>query len=138
MPRILLVEDDKSNAVALSTGLRKSGYQVDVVDDGKYVDEMLSRNRYDLVITDYQMPEETGTSVIRRTRGGEARATPKDVPIVALTAGGSTDHLTSALELGANKAYHKPYVLSRLIREIGQLLKNPAGDPDSWIEDITP
>ena len=78
--RILVVEDEPSIREVLSLYLRRAGYQVTVVGDGREALDTLSSQTPDLVVLDLMLPEVSGLEVTRwlRERG--------DTPIIMLTA----------------------------------------------------
>ena len=62
--RILVVEDDVDIRHLHADVLMQSGYQVDVAEDGAAAWDTLQRNRYDLVVTDNDMPKVTGVELL--------------------------------------------------------------------------
>lgn len=86
LPRILVVEDDRSNQLVLRQILRQGGYRSEVASDGLEALERLRRERYDLVLMDLQMPGLDGIEATRRIRDPTQTGLPRAVPIVATTA----------------------------------------------------
>jgi nitrogen regulation protein NR(I) len=109
-PSILLIEDDGSTASALEKLLRSDGYSVNVSargDDGL----TQARNRpYDLVITDLKLPGLTGLDLIAQLHS----AKPK-LPIIMMTAHGTTETAIEAMKLGACDYLVKPFEADELL-----------------------
>lgn len=66
--RILVVEDDGVTADLLRFNLERAGFSVSVVHDGRRAIERLKESRFDLIITDYQMPHVNGEDLCRHVR----------------------------------------------------------------------
>ena|SRR3989344_744259 len=81
--KVLYAEDHEVLRVHLAESMAKLGHTVDAVDDGKYVLERLkSGHKYDVVVTDNQMPMVTGIEVLRQIRAQEEF---KKLPVIVLT-----------------------------------------------------
>jgi DNA-binding NtrC family response regulator len=109
-PNILLIEDDRSTASALEKVLRADGYAVNVSTRG---DEGLTQARnqpYDLVITDLRLPGLTGLDLIAQLH----TAKPK-LPIIMMTAHGTTETAIEAMKLGACDYLVKPFEADELL-----------------------
>jgi two-component system chemotaxis response regulator CheY len=65
-PRILVVDDDPWILGLATTVLKRSGYQVDMAEDGALAWETLQANNYDLLVTDHNMPKMTGLTLLKR------------------------------------------------------------------------
>ena len=109
-PRILLVEDDPGAASALHRVLQAEGYDVDLVERG---DEGLSRattRPFDLVLTDLRLPGLNGLDLAARLHSDK----PK-MPIIMMTAHGTTDTAIEATKLGVYEYLVKPFEADELL-----------------------
>jgi nitrogen regulation protein NR(I) len=108
--RLLLIEDDPSTGAALQRVLRAEGHEVELVPRG---DEGLARaqqRRYDLVLTDFKLPGLSGLELIARLHA----AKPK-LPIIMMTAHGTTATAIEATKLGACDYLIKPFEADELL-----------------------
>jgi len=101
--KILLAEDTEENQKLIALHLRKSGVQVEVVDDGKQAVEAALNGEFDLVFMDMQMPVMGGVEAIKMLRHAGF-----DKPIVALTANTSQADKDVCMDAGANGFISKP------------------------------
>ncbi|HOB32990.1 MAG TPA: sigma-54 dependent transcriptional regulator, partial [Verrucomicrobiota bacterium] len=107
---ILLIEDDRSTASALEKVLENEGYAVKVVERG---DEGLREAReqpYDLVITDLRMPGLSGLDLV-----GQLHTAKPKLPIIMMTAHGTTETAIEAMKLGAYEYLVKPFDADELL-----------------------
>lgn len=116
--RILVVEDEKSLADAISTGLSRHGYSVDTVYDGEEALRILEVNSYDLVVLDLNLPGVDGLEVCRQIRAGGAAT-----GILMLTARSSLDDRVHGLDLGADDYLVKPFHFPELLARIRAILR---------------
>ncbi len=103
MQRILAVDDDAMFRRALSRTLVDLGFEVTEAADGLAAAELLAEDRFELVLTDLEMPNADGFAVIKSVR----EKAPK-TPVVMLT-GSRTVDCVSALRAGAIDFLTKPY-----------------------------
>ncbi len=118
--RLLLVEDHTELAEWLGRALRQSGFAVDVLGRGDHADHALLTQPYDLVILDLSLPGMDGLDVLRRLR---SRERPASLPVLILTARGSTSERVCGLNLGADDYLTKPFELDELEARIKALLR---------------
>ncbi|MCR5867146.1 MAG: response regulator transcription factor [Aquincola tertiaricarbonis] len=116
--RILLVEDDKVLADALSRTLVQAAHAVDVVATGEQADHALSLGLYDLAILDIGLPGLSGLEVLQRLR-----ARKSTVPVLMLTALDSVHDRVRGLDLGADDYLAKPFDLPELEARVRALLR---------------
>jgi CheY-like chemotaxis protein len=112
--KILLAEDNQVNALVGKAMLEKLGCSVDPVNDGQAAVEAVSRNSYDLVFMDCQMPLMDGYEATRKIREAEKGLKPSHVPIIALTAHAMQGARELCLANGMDDYITKPFNLSLL------------------------
>jgi len=106
-PRLLLVEDNAVNQKVALAMLRRLGYAADVAANGVLALDALSRDDFDLVLMDCQMPEMDGFEATERIRAGAAGRNVA-VPIVAMTANAMAGDRERCLEVGMSDYLAKP------------------------------
>ena len=119
--KILIVEDDKINRIALKNALTKKGYQVDTAENGNEGGHKIQQENYDLVITDLKLPGFDGIKVLEI-----AREKNKDCFVIVITGYATVETAVKALKLGAYDYLIKPYPLEELLNKenrINEFLK---------------
>jgi phosphoserine phosphatase RsbU/P len=105
--RILIAEDNLVSRKLLSVALKKWGYDVVAVNDGKAAwEELQKHDAPKLVILDWNMPEMDGLQVCLRVKESGAKDPPY---IILLTARTEKKDVVNALEAGANDYITKPF-----------------------------
>ena len=123
--KLLVVEDNELNLEIASTLLKEAGFEVDTAENGKIAVEKVeaaSADRYDLILTDIQMPEMDGYEATRRIRA-LPDAKKAALPIVAMTANAFEDDRKNALHVGMNGHIAKPLDIQKLFQVLSELLK---------------
>ena len=110
---LLIVEDDSEMRNLLRKVLEKEGYRVSVAADGHEAVASISRDAFDLVVTDMLMPDDGGLELLRTIRGSHPT-----LPVIIITAFGDWGSYSRALELGAAAFISKPLKLAELIAAI--------------------
>lgn len=123
MARILIVEDEAHIARVLAMWLARHGHEVLEASNGVEALETLAVEEVDLVITDMNMPTLDGLGLIKAVR--EERGLT--FPILLLTARCDQAELVTRLEPYDVGIIPKPFVPSRLVADIGDLLGTVAG-----------
>jgi signal transduction histidine kinase/CheY-like chemotaxis protein len=118
--RILLAEDNIVNQKLALILLRKSGFNVDAVANGKEALDSLKRIPYDLVLMDVQMPEMDGLEATRKIRNPKTGVLNNNVMIIAMTAHAMTGDRDRCLQAGMNNYISKPIDPKRLIEVINE------------------
>jgi DNA-binding response OmpR family regulator len=121
--KILIVEDESKVVDFLRKGLEEQGYLVEVAYDGQMGEKLALRNVYDLMILDVILPYINGTELCKRIRNQNTT-----VPILMLTALGTTDDKVSGFDAGADDYLVKPFEFQELLARIRALLKRTSGD----------
>jgi two-component system, OmpR family, response regulator RegX3 len=117
LPKLLLVEDEKSIAEGLAITLEAEGFQVAWVKDGLDAIPAWERVRPDLVVLDLMLPGMSGTEICRALRSRS------DVPIIMLTAREAEVDRVVGLELGADDYVTKPFSTRELVARIKAVLR---------------
>ena len=117
----LIVEDSPMMRQLLVFALaRIRNLRVTEADDGVDGLRKLAAARYDIIITDINMPIMDGLKLVKRIRTDPAH---KDTPIVVITTEGSQEDRQRALQLGANAYITKPIQAPQVIAKVKELLR---------------
>jgi signal transduction histidine kinase/CheY-like chemotaxis protein len=119
--RILVVEDDNINQLALTKMLQKLGHISVLVENGQKALDTLARERFDCVLMDIQMPVMDGMEATRRIRASRIAGVPADIPIIALTGHAMAGDRERFLEEGMSAYLSKPVDMDCLARLIAQV-----------------
>lgn len=122
MPKVLIVEDDESMAVALRDGFEYEKFNVSLAKDGEQALKLANRLTPDLIILDVMLPRMSGLDVCKRLRG-ERNA----VPIIMLTARGQEIDKVVGLKAGADDYVTKPFSFLELMARVEALLRRSQG-----------
>ncbi len=125
--RVLVVEDEESYRQALSSGLRREGFDVDVAPDGLEGLRLFADRPPDIVLLDMLLPGMHGIEVCRRMR------TMAQVPIVMVSAVDTELDVVLGLELGAADYVTKPFRLRELVARMQAILRRVAPPAISFL-----
>ena len=112
--QILVCEDDPAGLRALCALLRLRGHQVTPTRDARQAIELLSETRYDLLITDIEMPGIDGLELVQHIRERERTSVSARLPIVVATAHAGEDDAQLLYAAGADAHVTKPFSLDSL------------------------
>ncbi len=116
--RILVIEDETRVAFLIKKGLEELGFSVTIASEGSMGEKLAVSELFDLVITDILLPDINGIEVCKYIR----QQLP-DIPIIMLTALGTTDEKIEGFDAGANDYLVKPFDFRELYVRIRELLK---------------
>ncbi|CDT07272.1 Response regulator MprA [Sphingobacterium sp. PM2-P1-29] len=116
--KILIVEDDHRVAELIKRGLEEQGFLTTLAYDGLSGKKLSSQDHFDLVITDIILPKMDGLDLCKYLR-----QTNPDLPIIMLTALGTTDDKVEGFDAGADDYLVKPFEMRELLVRIRALLK---------------
>jgi two-component system chemotaxis response regulator CheY len=119
MPRILAVDDSPSMRQMVSATLTSAGYEVEEAEDGVQALQLAGRQRFDLVITDVNMPNMDGITLVRELRG---KPNYKFVPLLILTTEATSERKMQGKNAGATGWLVKPFNPDRLLATIQKVL----------------
>jgi EAL domain-containing protein (putative c-di-GMP-specific phosphodiesterase class I) len=110
---VLVVDDDRSVARAIERLLDRRGYDVVLVEDGQAAIDMLLGRRFDVILSDINMPRMSGVDLL-----SVVRAYDLDVPVVLMTGEPSLETAMEAVKLGALQYLVKPVGNDVLIQTV--------------------
>ncbi len=117
----LVVEDSPPMRKMIVFALaRIRGLKVTEADDGVDALRQLALRRFDIIITDINMPILDGLKLVKRLRADQVY---KDVPIIIITTEGAEEDRQRALALGANAYITKPIQAPQVIAKVQELLE---------------
>src|SRR5262245_66587895 len=117
MPKVLIVEDDESMAVALRDGFEYEGFTASVAKDGQAGLRLANETSPDVMILDVMLPRLSGLDVCR-----QLRSEGSTVPIIMLTARGQEIDKVLGLKLGADDYVTKPFGFLELMARVEAVL----------------
>ena len=115
MTQALVVDDSRAIREAMTSMLGREGWIVDVAEDGARALQMTKALRYDLVVTDLEMPNVDGFDLIVRLRKEDRYVT---TPIVIITSRANPEHRARAKELGVRALVAKPITRRKLLEAL--------------------
>src|SRR5882672_2735167 len=131
--RVLVIEDERNLADAITRGLRREGMAVDVAYDGKTGHEMVFVTRYDVLVLDRDLPEVTGDEIC-----ADLVAAGTLTRVLMLTASGTVADRVEGLGLGADDYLPKPFAFDELVARVQALGRRatPAAPPVLSVADL--
>src|SRR5687767_9847122 len=109
MPKVLIVDDERSMRELLERVFRREGYTVSVADNGAKALEMIREGFCDLIISDVKMPGLTGIELLT-----QCRESSPDTMVILMTAFATIDNAREAFKLGADDFVQKPFDVDEL------------------------
>ncbi len=118
-PKILVVDDDPEMAQLLSDVLRGEGFSVLALGDSLEAFRILSREEFDLLITDLRMKGLKGLDLLE-----EARKVAPLTPVIIITAFGTVESAIQAMKMGAYDYVTKPFQMDEILLTVKKALEN--------------
>lgn len=116
--RILLAEDDVSQADSIKAWLEMDGYNIDWVERGDHAILAIEQHQYDCILLDRGLPQATGDEILKVIRFKQ-----NETPVIFITARDSIDDRVDGLDLGANDYLVKPFSLEELSARVRSQLR---------------
>jgi len=124
--KLLLVEDNADLARWVVNLMQAEHFMVDWAADGEQAETLLKAKGYDAVLLDLRLPGINGKDVLTRLRRGR-----DNVPVLMLTANGSTDDKVACFAAGADDYVVKPFDARELVARIKAIIRRKAGGDES-------
>lgn len=105
---LLIAEDNPTNQIVVAKIVQQLGGSFDLASNGVEAIQLFDPEKHDLALLDIEMPKKSGLEVIRYIR--DRKDTPREFPIVALTAFVLAEHRAKILDAGANAILAKPII----------------------------
>ena len=116
MLKILIAEDEEPIANLIKMNLRKAGYHCIWASDGGMAADLMDSEKFDLLLLDVMLPEINGYELMEYARSLE-------LPVIFLTALGSTENKVKGLKMGADDYLTKPFEIVELRARVEAVLR---------------
>jgi len=119
--RILVVDDMSTMRRIIRTILNQLGYSnIEEAENGKQALAKLKKEKFDFVVTDWNMPEMDGLSLVKAIRSDEEL---KHIPVLMVTAEAKKENVMEALKAGVNNYIVKPFTPEVLKEKMEKVFK---------------
>jgi DNA-binding response OmpR family regulator len=116
--KILIVEDEKKIADSLRKNFNDEGFDTAVCYNGADALETISKDKFDLLLLDWRLPEVSGVEVCKRIRSANNRT-----PIILLTALSNVSNKVEALNCGADDYITKPFSFEEVLARVNAIIR---------------
>ena len=118
MPSILIVEDDITFSLMLTTWLGKKGFKVNSVSSVADAEQWLGKEACDLILSDLRLPDQDGINLLKWMKDNE-----REIPFIMMTGYAEIQTAVQAMKLGASDYISKPVNPENLLQKINELVK---------------
>lgn len=117
--RILVVDDFSTMRRIVKNILRQLGFNnVDEADDGSTALIKLNKEKFDFVVTDWNMPKMSGLELLKEIRGSESL---KHIPVLMVTAEALQENIIAAIKAGVSNYVVKPFDAATMSEKIEKI-----------------
>lgn len=116
--RILLVDDEPTQRLIMARLLKRAGFEVETAGNGREALAKIASGDFQLMITDWEMPEMDGIALCSALRKSQDSADQAYIYIILLTARDSIEHVVTGLQAGADDYLTKPVIEPELIARL--------------------
>jgi DNA-binding response OmpR family regulator len=125
MPRILIVDDEKSIRLTLRAFLQDGGYEAGTADDATQAQALLCKDAFDVVVTDIVLPGVSGVELLKAIR-----AAAPAVQVIMMTGEPSVETAAEAVHAGASDYLTKPVGKNAILRSVANAIRLKAYDDE--------
>lgn len=118
MAKVLIVDDDKKLLSLVGEYLESLGFESGLANDAEQARNHLRHSRYDMVISDLNMPGESGLDLLRYVSSRYP-----EMPFVLMTGCEDTRIRRESLRMGADAYIRKPFFLSDLLQTVTSMVQ---------------
>ncbi|MQY51623.1 chemotaxis protein CheY [Rhodocyclus tenuis] len=123
--RFLVVDDFSTMRRIVRNLLKELGYtNVDEAEDGAIALQKLLNGGYEFVVTDWNMPNMDGLTMLQKIR---ATPTLKHLPVLMITAEAKKENIIAAAQAGANGYIVKPFTAATLAEKLQKIFERMGG-----------
>lgn len=119
--QILIVDDDKDLSFIISEMLENYGYKVTLAENSEAAFDMLSKNKYHLILLDINLPETTGFEICKELRKVSS------VPVIFASARTNESDRITGFDIGGDDYLPKPYSMKELLSRVNALIRRAYG-----------
>jgi len=113
---VLIVDDFATMRRILKNILKQIGFtNISEADDGKSALNMLKKQKFDLVLCDWNMPEMPGIELLKQVRADDGL---KDMPFVMVTAEAQKENILAAVQAGVSNYVVKPFTAETISEKL--------------------
>lgn len=117
--KILIADDFAGMRMVIRSILKNIGFtNISEADGGKAVLRLLKKQKYDLILCDWNMPDMPGVEVLRKIRSDDEL---KDMPFIMITAEAQKENILEALEAGVSSYIVKPFAAETVTKKINEI-----------------
>ncbi|MHB1605333.1 MAG: chemotaxis response regulator CheY [Leptospirales bacterium] len=120
--RVLVVDDFSTMRRIVKNTLRQIGFSsIEEAEDGQKAYERLMSEKFDFVVSDWNMPNMTGIDLLRKVR-----ATPelKHLPFLMVTAEAKQENVVEAIKAGVSNYIVKPFTVATLQEKVAKIFRD--------------
>ena len=116
MLKILIAEDEEPIANLIRVNLKKAGYECICAYDGEEAANLMEEGHYDLLLLDIMLPKISGYELMEYAK-------TLSLPVIFITAMGTTNHKVTGLKMGAEDNITKPFEIVELLARVEAVLR---------------
>lgn len=116
MLKILIAEDEEPIANLIRVNLKKAGYQCICAYDGEEAANLMEEGHYDLLLLDIMLPKISGYELMEYAK-------TLSLPVIFITAMGTTDNKVAGLKMGAEDYITKPFEIVEMLARVEAVLR---------------